>query len=245
MKKIILLTGISTAILAANANALEYGQYMSLKAALSKIQNETTAISDYSFGGTTHHTNTLSDKTHKDNVWGVRAAYGLMTPVKYGKLRGEIELGANDKAKENNQFDFTITNTYRHNFEIETTVYSAMFNLYYDIDTGTKFTPYIGGGVGYARVKSKAKVYGSTPYGDINMSSTSHDNNFAWQLGFGVSYAVNDKWDIDLGYRYSDYGNAKDSIASSIIPGLDSVLYADADYSITSHEIMLGVRYSF
>lgn len=42
------------------------------------------------------------------------------------------------------------------NATTETSVYSAMLNVYYDIETGTKFTPYIGAGLGYARVESKA-----------------------------------------------------------------------------------------
>ena len=244
MKKIVLLSGVSAALLAINANAAEFSPYFSLKGSIAQIQNDTNAFSDYSYGGVTHHINTLSDKTHKDSVFGLKAAIGASQELKYGKLRGELEFGTSESSKEHNNFPFKISNDYVHDFDIKTSFYSAMLNLYYDIDTGTKFTPYIGGGIGYARVKSKAAVTGDTPFGAIDMNSSTHENNFAWQLGFGVSYQVTDNIDIDLGYRYSDYGNAKDSVATPI-PGLDKTLYADAKYSITSHEALLGLRYSF
>ncbi len=244
MNKIALLNGISAALLSINVSAAEYNPYFSLKGSISQIQNDTTAVSDYSFGGVTHHINTLSDKTHKDSVFGLKAALGTSKALKYGQLRGELELASSETSKEHNQFNFKISKNYIHNFDIKTSYYSAMLNLYYDIDTGTKFTPYIGGGIGYARVKSKAVVTGDIPGGHLDISSSTHENNFAWQLGFGVSYQVTNNIDLDFGYRYSDYGNAKDSVTTPI-PNLGAPLYADAKYSITSQEVLLGFRYSF
>ena len=35
-----------------------------------------------------------------------------------------------------------------------------MLNRYYDIDTGTKLTPYLGGSIGYSKVKGKISAAG-------------------------------------------------------------------------------------
>ncbi len=61
--------------------------------------------------------------------------------------------------------------------------------------------------------------------------------NFAWNVGAGVEYALNDCWTMDLGYRYSDLGKAK--------------IKRQAGYTgyrkeeLTSHDIKLTARYMF
>ena len=71
---------------------------------------------------------------------------------------------------------------------------SVMLNAYYDIDTGTKLTPYVGAGIGMARLK------GSIKGDDANASKSK--TTFAWQVGAGVSYAMTDNLALDAGYRY-------------------------------------------
>ena len=195
-------------------------------------------------GGAYHFQNALANEKHKDDVWGLRFAAGAATPVKYGQVRGEFELGWNDDAKDSNNFPFKVINTYNHKFATELSVYSAMLNVYYDIDTGTKFTPYVGGGIGMAHLKNKTKVTGSTPAGALNLGSSESENNFAWNIGAGVSYALNDKVSIDAGYRYSDYGNVKESVSQKV-PGLGAPLNVDGKYDVTSHEFLIGARYAF
>ena len=243
MNKTLLLAGIATTLLAANANAVEYTPYVSAKAAFVRMNNDASVTSDYSAKGVTHHSNTFADKKHKDNVWGLRLASGAATPVKYGQLRGELELGWNDKAKDSNDFAFKLTNTYNHRFATELSVYSAMLNVYYDIDTGTKFTPYIGAGLGYAHLKNKAKVSGSIEKVPFAISNSESENNLAWNIGAGVSYAVNDKVSIDAGYRYTDYGHVKDAVSQEGFG--EAAINVDGKYDVTSHEFLLGARYAF
>ncbi len=73
---------------------------------------------------------------------------------------------------------------------------------YWDIDTGTAFTPYLGGGIGAARV--------STTMSDL-CTCSSHDPNGvntvstivpAAQLGGGVRIALAKPVTLDIGYRY-------------------------------------------
>ena len=244
MNKTLLLAGIATTLLAANANAIELNPYVSAKAAFVKMGNDANVDSDYSFGGQTHYQNTFANEKHKDDVWGLRLATGAATPVKYGQIRGELEFGWNDDAKDSNNFAFKIKDTYNHKLATELSVYSAMVNVYYDIDTGTKFTPYVGGGIGYAHLKNKTKVTGSTPAGALDLGNSDSENNFVWNLGAGVSYALNNNLSIDAGYRYTDYGDIKESVSQSVV-GLGAPINVNGKYDVTSHEFLIGARYSF
>lgn len=243
MNKTLLLAGVAFSVAAFNANAVELNPYVSAKAAFVKMQNDANVNSDYSSSGVTHYSNTFADKKHKDDVWGLRLAAGAATPVKYGQLRGELELGWNDDAKDSNNFDFKIKKTYNHKFASELSVYSAMVNVYYDIETGTKFMPYVGGGIGYAHIKNKAKVSGMIDKTPFNISSSESENNFAWNLGAGVAYALSDKISVDAGYRYTDYGNVKESVSQDGFA--KSVINVDGKYDVTSHEFLIGARYAF
>jgi len=65
-------------------------------------------------------------------------------------------------------------------------------NVWFDVDTGSGFTPYIGGGVGAAAVA--LSLY------DGNWETDG--TGFAYQLGAGVQVDVADNITLDLGYRY-------------------------------------------
>lgn len=73
---------------------------------------------------------------------------------------------------------------------------TLMTNAYYDLHTGTRFTPYIGAGVGEAMVKfPEGQGLGNT-------DSTSY--KLAYQAMTGVAYTPEalPQADITLGYRY-------------------------------------------
>lgn len=113
---------------------------------------------------------------------------------------------------------------YRHNdvsagtLKGEFESYAAMGNLYIDIPTGGKLTPYIGGGAGYAYVTDT----------DVD------DSVFAYQGMAGLNYAATDKLDIVLGYKY--FGTTTPNYSAG---GVN----IEAPYK--SHNIELGVRYTF
>lgn len=122
------------------------------------MENDATINSHYSYSGTNHHYNKILDNKQKDDVWGIRLAYGASTPVKYGNIRAELEFGWNDDAKDTSSNAFKVITPTTVKTATKTSVNSAMLNVYYDIDTGTKFTPYVGAGLGYARVESKVSL---------------------------------------------------------------------------------------
>lgn len=99
---------------------------------------------------------------------------------------------------------------------------TAMLNAYYDIYTDSDFTPYIGAGLGYANIKLEHK---------LNQDSYSNsDNKFAWTLGTGVGYKVNNHIDLQLGYQYLQTGAVK---------------YSPFKVKASTHDISAGVNYYF
>ncbi|MCP9774878.1 outer membrane beta-barrel protein [Cyanobium sp. WAJ14-Wanaka] len=75
---------------------------------------------------------------------------------------------------------------------------AVQFNVIKDIPTGSKFVPYIGGGIGFA----------STHYGVADGSTTG--TTFAGQGKVGVSYVLSKNTSIYLGYRIIGIGGGTD-----------------------------------
>ena len=74
----------------------------------------------------------------------------------------------------------------------------VMANVWYDFDMGSRFKPYVGGGIGYAR-NTFRPLFALVP------SVT--QEGFAWQAGLGVNYALSPHSALGLGYRYVDAGD--------------------------------------
>ena len=131
---------------------------------------------------------------------------------------------------------------------------SYLANFFYDFDFGTKWTPYVGAGVGFGVYRQKATVeididedllmaglMGSgiqippallpTILHEVSQfeceMEVANDTlyRFEWQVSAGVAYNFNENWALDLGYRFN----------SSTVGG--EFVYA--------HEVKLGARYSF
>lgn len=61
--------------------------------------------------------------------------------------------------------------------------------------------------------------------------------NFAWTAGAGISYALTPCWALDLGYRYTDLGDAK-------VSGND-MYDGKTKQSVRSNDLKLSARYYF
>ena len=243
MNKTLLLAGVATALLTVSANATEFSPYVSAKAAYGFMRNTVNVGMHYSNGPRNYN----YEKTHKDNVWGLRLAAGASTPVTHGKLRTELEFGWNDKAKDSKGEFVTKSGGAALPYDLgsKVTVFSTMINVYYDIDTGTKFTPYIGAGLGMAHLKDKATVSASLDSNSpFPLSDTEEENHLAWNLGFGMNYALTDNLSLDLGYRYSDYGRIKKARKFTFSQPRGT-MSAAAKVKVTAHEALLGLRYAF
>lgn len=90
-------------------------------------------------------------------------------------------------------------NNLRKNFHGHREIYTFMGNAFYDFDLNCDLTPYIGFGMGYARMEGKARVKHSE-YGSY-IHYRFHENNVAWQGIAGVSYKIACNTDLGLEYR--------------------------------------------
>jgi outer membrane protein OmpA-like peptidoglycan-associated protein len=152
-----------------------------------------------------------------DNGFGavINGGYG------YGNgLRAEVELGYRS-----NDVD-TVGGS---NGTGDVSALSLMLNAYYDISTGTNWTPYVGVGIGGARLD----VDGTSPVGGSSIDDT--DNVFAYQGILGTAYRINDNLNLFADYRYFATQDGDFTTASG----------TSVDGEYRSHTIMVGLRWAF
>ncbi len=105
-----------------------------------------------------------------------------------------------------------------------------MGNVLYDIDTGTRFTPYVGVGAGLA-------IVGASDVGVLSggRTLTDQDEKFAYQGIAGVSAAIDRNWAVTADYRYVGTTDSR----------LHTSLGDSARIDNNSNNILVGVRYTF
>lgn len=217
MNKTLLLAGVAL-VFAIGANAAIYKPYASIKGAWVEI---TTQQKIKAPGGTLIYKKNLTD-----DFEGLRLAVGAKEDFKYGSLRYELELGHNFFRTEKG-----VDRGIAINGKIQT--YTGFFNIYYDMTNRTKFTPYIGAGIGYAYLKTKTVMLNNTRDKD-----KANANNIAWNIGAGVAYDINQNFIFDLGYRYTDYGTTSGHLN---VGGVVNKTKGE----VHSHEVGLGLRYTW
>lgn len=117
-----------------------------------------------------------------------------------------------------------------------------MANAYLDLIEYYRFVPYIGFGVGVSwnkldAVKSGIKIGVNPVVNETRPGKT--QAALAWQVTAGTAYKLTPDWSLDVYYRYSDLGKIQSQkiVASA---------YDDKVVSkLNSHEVMIGVRYTF
>ena len=109
--------------------------------------------------------------------------------------------------------------------------WAAMLNLYYDFNRGGKIQPYLGVGVGEARLHASAHD-GSFPAHDLRDTDTS----IAYQALAGVAFAVSEQTSFDVGYRWFVAPNGS-------FVGTGGGSPWDAYYD--NQAITVGLRYQF
>lgn len=80
---------------------------------------------------------------------------------------------------------------------------SIMVSGFYDIDTDSKFTPYIGGGLGIAFIDTDSWSINEEDFIPIVFPSTDQQV-FSWQLQAGLAYEINERVDLTTDLTYKD-----------------------------------------
>jgi opacity protein-like surface antigen len=136
------------------------------------------------------------------------------------------------------------TNTY-HATKSEWVV---LANAYVDLGTWWCITPFIGAGVGGARVSiANFTDQGITNNGGGALPGLAFgDNvskwNLAWALHAGVAYKVTPNFTVELAYRYLDMGNGLTGDLRTF-DGTNAMVNPTTFKNITSHDLKLGVRW--
>lgn len=102
--------------------------------------------------------------------------------------------------------------------DAEITVMSYMLNGYYDFQSGTSFTPFIGAGIGLLD-------------GEIENGISVDDTVLGFQLTVGAAMKMAPNLNLDLSYRYQG--------------AADDFNFEGIEASYGSSNIMAGIRYSF
>ena len=126
---------------------------------------------------------------------------------------------------------------------------SFFINSYFDIHNSSPVTPYIGVGLGLARVSAEAHLHVRNVRGvdheDFELNGSKTKTNFAWNIGAGAAWAINDFMSLDLGYRYADFGKVNPGLTyAGATQGIEAFIWSN-DIKATAHEVMLGLRIGF
>ncbi|WP_245310293.1 outer membrane protein, partial [Bradyrhizobium jicamae] len=124
----------------------------------------------------------------------------------------------------------------------------VLANAYVDLGTWWCVTPFIGAGVGGARVSiANFTDQGITNIGGVTSPGLAFgDNvakwNFAWAVHAGLAYKVTPNFTVELAYRYLDMG---DGLTGDLrtFDGTNAIYNPTTFKNITSHDLKLGVRW--
>jgi opacity protein-like surface antigen len=124
----------------------------------------------------------------------------------------------------------------------------VLANAYADLGTWWCITPFIGAGVGGARVSinnftDQGITAGGPPIASLAFGDNVSKWNFAWAVHAGLAYKVTPNFTIELAYRYLDMG---DGLTGDLrtFDGTNNVFNPTTFKNITSHDLKLGVRWN-
>jgi opacity protein-like surface antigen len=186
-----------------------------------------------------------------DSAFGCSFAIGYDFEKKFDiPIRTEIEYSIQSNIDAERSFTFLDsdgismdTDNWKQTLGIQT----LFVNAYWDINTETKFTPYLGAGLGLGIIKTKFSGSGWNKgnWSESNLGSNT-ETNFAWNAGAGLGYDVTDNWTIDGGYRFVGLGSVKTSTHTDSSSSFSSYshIYSNVN-NLFQHQLSLGVRYTF
>lgn len=139
----------------------------------------------------------------------------------------------------------------------------GLFNIYYDFDNRTRFTPYLGAGIGWVDHKTSTGSF-TDSCGCTSTIESGHHSSVAGALMAGVAINLTGRGPsagsgegggeaarnlyLDLGYRFLYLGEAQTGkvTANYTTPAGPALVADDPTVSeIHAHEFRVGLRYDF
>ena len=96
--------------------------------------------------------------------------------------------------------------------------HDVFFNVYYDYKTDSRWTPYVGAGLGWSGTEADIRlrfvrdndVAIESARGTVSsLESSVDDGLFGWQLLLGMDYAVDERLSAGVRFRYAQFGKFK------------------------------------
>ena len=106
-------------------------------------------------------------------------------------------------------------------------------NLYWDVGTFGRWTPYIGAGIGAGQIT----IDQSAPVAGAAVGLQRTDWQMAWSLMAGVSWVLTPSLTVNSGYRYVNFGAPSFEVTGR---PFDLALS-----EVQEHQFRIGLRYAF
>jgi len=151
----------------------------------------------------------------------------------FGFLRLEGELSYRNSALDTVTF---ADGTRFRNIDGDLGALAGMFNVFFDMHNPSRVTPYVGAGIGFAALHlSDTSGVTSTSPGRTLLYDESDDTVFAYQIGAGMDIAINNRYSLDIGYRYFKTDKAE----------LESDFNTINELELESHNVLIGFKFKF
>lgn len=161
-----------------------------------------------------------------DGTMNLDTGYSIDGAIGYAHEKGlmlEGQIGYAALAPNSATYYSVGTDTdYEFGADGQISVLYAMANLWYGFDMGG-FTPFAGGGIGYARISLDAQY--DAPFSAASFEASA--DTYAWQVGAGVAVDITPTVELVARYRYLATGevtvidgqgsSVKASLATSIV----------------------------
>ena len=163
-----------------------------------------------------------------DSSSGKGVMFGLGAGIRRNWIRGDLTLDFG--AKQNYQGTAITAGDVKAKIQMD----SALLNIYADLGSWYRLTPYIGAGIGAARITvSDFESAVSPPF----LGAPSRGQwNLALAAMAGTAFAISRNLQVDLGYRYLNLGNVQTSDG----PGGHMTFK-----NVAAQEVRVGLRWSF
>ena len=260
MKKyIVLFVGIASFMSSSAVLAEQSGVYLAPKliyghAITDKLRGSTDYYS-YFFDKNERIGNTSSSES--DNIFGIGLSIGYDFNKRFEfPVRTELEYNIFSRSNTQNEVSVfeppyngtTLNGTHYMETKQKLGIQTLFVNAYYDINTNTVFTPYVGGGVGVAFINVKQSgvdTFSTAPQNNNWASSERDVTNFAWNVGTGIAWNMNKNSTIDLGYRYVNLGKVKGDSAVLYHPPGYIFTYGSQSGKVYMHQIAATLRIAY
>jgi opacity protein-like surface antigen len=176
---------------------------------------------------------------HTDSAFGGSIAIGYDFEKQFSvPVRAEVEYAGFSQVEAKKRFfadGDSITGKQTYN------IHTIFANAYFDIDTSTLVTPYVGAGLGMAFVTSNFKGRDDEDGEWVRIVGAKTKTNFAWNVGAGVGLDFTDNITLDVGYRFVGLGSAKTNTGHG---EEHYTIHGETD-NLYQHQFSTGVRLTF